>query len=136
MKKVMLLTITLLISSIVFSQTATDTSKVVLSQTVAKKIAKDLISGDSAKAVLKQKEIELSLVEKKVVYKDSIISIFKVKEANYINQVRAEQDKIEGWKQSYELLRKENRKLKVKSRFTKVLSYAIIGGLGYLYITK
>jgi hypothetical protein len=132
----MLLTITLLISSIVFSQTATDTSKVVLSQTVAKKIAKDLISGDSAKAVLKQKEIELSLVEKKVVYKDSIISIFKVKEANYINQVRAEQDKIEGWKQSYELLRKENRKLKVKSRFTKVLSYAIIGGLGYLYITK
>jgi hypothetical protein len=54
----------------------------------------------------------------------------------YISQVRAEQDKIEGWKQSYELLRKENRKLKVKSRFTKILSYAIIGGLGYLYITK
>ena len=136
MKKVKLLITSLLISSIAFSQTVTDTSKITLTYPIAKRVALDLISGDSAKAMLKQKEIELSLVEKKIVYKDSIISIFKIKETNYINQVRSEQQKIEGWKQSYELLRKENRKLKVKSRFTKILSYTIIGGLGYLYITK
>lgn len=136
MKKVKLLITSLLISSIAFSQIVTDTSKITLTYPIAKRIAIDLISGDSAKAILKQKEIELSLVEKKVVYKDSVISIFKIKETNYINQVRSEQQKIEGWQQSYELLRKENRKIKVKSRFTKILSYAIIGGLGYLYITK
>jgi hypothetical protein len=136
MKKVKLLITSLLISSIAFSQTVTDTSKITLTYPIAKRIALDLISGDSAKAILKQKEIELSLVEKKIVYKDSIISIFKIKETNYINQVRSEQQKIEGWQQSYELLRKENRKIKVKSRFTRILSYTIIGGLGYLYITK
>jgi uncharacterized protein YlaN (UPF0358 family) len=136
MKKVKLLITSLLISSIAFSQTVTDTSKITLTYPIAKRIALDLISGDSAKAILKQKEVELTLVEKKVVYKDSIISIFKIKETNYINQVRSEQQKIEGWQQSYELLRKENRKIKIKSRFTRILSYTIIGGLGYLYITK
>jgi uncharacterized protein YlaN (UPF0358 family) len=136
MKKVKLLITSLLISSIAFSQTVTDTSKITLTYPIAKRIALDLISGDSAKAILKQKEVELSLVEKKLVYKDSIISLFKIKETNYINQVRSEQQKIEGWQQSYELLRKENRKIKIKSRFTRILSYTIIGGLGYLYITK
>ena len=99
-------------------------------------IVKDLIKGDSAIALLQLKENELSLVQKKVVSKDSIISIFKLKETNYLSQVNAERQKIEGWQQSYGLLQKENKKLKVKYRFTKMLSYAIIGGLGYLYITK
>jgi hypothetical protein len=44
--------------------------------------------------------------------------------------------KIEGWKNEFSILQKEHKKLKVKYRFTQILCYAIVGGLGYLYITK
>lgn len=99
-------------------------------------IAKDLIKGDSAIALLQLKETELSLVQKKVISKDSVISIFRSKESNYIQQINGERQKVEGWQESHRLLQKENKNLKVKYRFTKILSYAIIGGLGYLYLTK
>ena len=99
-------------------------------------IAKDLIKGDSALALLKVKEDQLTLTEKKIVVKDSIISVYKRKELNYVNQYNNERSKVEGWQTQYSELQKEHKKLKVKYRFTKILSYAIIGGLGYLYITK
>lgn len=99
-------------------------------------IAKDLVKGDSALSLLKIKENQLILTEKKVIAKDSIISTYKRKEDNYLNQVNNEMTKVEGWQNQYSELKKEHRKLKIKYRFTKVLSYAIIGGLGYLYITK
>lgn len=136
MNKVKLLIVSLLLSSIAFSQSVTDTSKLVISYPVAKMIARDLIKGDSAIALLQLKETELSLVQKKVISKDSVISIFKLKESNYVQQVNGERQKVEGWQESYRLLQKENKNLKVKYRFTKILSYAIIGGLGYLYLTK
>lgn len=99
-------------------------------------IAKDLVKGDSALSLLKIKEDQLILTEKKVTFKDSIISTYRLKETNYLSQVTNEMAKVEGWQKQYSELYKEHRKLKVKYRFTKVLSYAIIGGLGYLYITK
>ena len=99
-------------------------------------IAKDLIKGDSAITLLQLKETELALVQKKVIFKDSVIYIYKLKESNYVQQVIGERQKVEGWQESYRLLQKENKNLKVKYRFTKILSYAIIGGLGYLYLTK
>ena len=99
-------------------------------------IAKDLIKGDSAIALLKVKEDQLSLTEKKVAAKDSVINIYKRKELNYLSQVNNEMAKITGWQTQYSELYKEHRKLKVKYRFTQILTYAIVGGLGYLYITK
>ena len=99
-------------------------------------IAKDLIKGDSAIALLKAKEDQLALTEKKITTKDSIINLYKRKEVNYLGQVNNEMAKITGWQTQYSELQKENKNLKVKYRFTKILSYAIIGGLGYLYLTK
>jgi hypothetical protein len=99
-------------------------------------IVKDLVKGDSALALLKIKEDQLALTEKKVVVKDSIISLYKSKELNYLSQVNNEMSKIEGWQKQYSELYKQHRKLKVKYRFTQILTYAIVGGLGYLYITK
>jgi hypothetical protein len=46
-------------------------------------IVKDLIKGDSSFAMLKVKEDQLTLIEKKVAVKDSIISMYKLKELNY-----------------------------------------------------
>ena len=99
-------------------------------------IVKDLVKGDSALSLLKLKEDQLNLTEKKIVSKDSIISLFLLKETNYENQVNNEKSKVQGWQDQFSTLQKEHKKLKVKYRFTKILSYAIIGGLGYLYITK
>ena len=99
-------------------------------------IVKDLVKGDSALALLKVKEDQLALTEKKVVIKDSIISLYKSKELNYLSQVNNEMVKVEGWQKQYSELYKQHRKLKVKYRFTQILTYAIVGGLGYLYITK
>jgi hypothetical protein len=136
MNKVKLLIAILLLSSTVFSQSVTDTSKLQLSYPIAKMIVKDLVKGDSALALLKIKEDQLALTEKKVVVKDSIISLYKSKELNYLSQVNNEMSKIEGWQKQYSELYKQHRKLKVKYRFTQILTYAIVGGLGYLYITK
>ena len=99
-------------------------------------IAKDLIKGDSALELLKIKEDQLILTEKKVTAKDSIITAYKLKETNYLSQVNNEMAKVEGWQKQYSELYKQHRKLKVKYRFTQILTYAIVGGLGYLYITK
>lgn len=136
MNKAKLLIISLLASSIAFSQSATDTSKVVLSYPVAKAIAKDLVTGDSALATLRLKDQTIKLLESKVSLKDSVIGVYKRKEVNYMNQVNNEMKKIEGWQEQYSILRKDYKKLLIKHRFTKILSYAIVGGLGYLYITK
>lgn len=136
MNKVKLLTILLLVSSIAFSQSATDTNKIVLSYPVAKAVAKDLITGDSALATLKLKDQEIKLLENKVSLKDSLISTYKLKELNYIHQVTNETTKVEGWQNQYSSLQKDYKKLLVKHRFTKILAYAIVGGLGYLYVTK
>ena len=99
-------------------------------------IVKDLIKGDSAVAVLKVKEDQLTLTEKKVLVKDSIIGVYKLKELNYVNQYNNERTKVEGWQNQYSELQKEHKKLKAKYRFTKMLTYSIIGVLGYAYITK
>lgn len=99
-------------------------------------IAKDLIKGDSALALLKETEKQLSLTEKKSIIQDSVIALYKAKERNYMMQINNERSKVEGWQNEYQVLQKENKRLKTKYRFTKIVSYAIIGGLGYLYITK
>jgi hypothetical protein len=71
-----------------------------------------------------------------MIVKDSVISIFKLKENNYTQQIIGERQKVEGWQQQYSILQKDYKKLLVKHRFTKILTYAIVGGLSYLYITK
>jgi hypothetical protein len=95
-------------------------------------IAKDLVKGDSAMALLPLKDEEIKLLEKKVVVKDSIISAYKLKEVNYQGQVSAERQKVEGWQDSYKILQKQNKKLSAKLKFTKIVTAAIIGTFVYL----
>lgn len=54
---------------------------------VIKTIIKDLISGDSAKAVLELTEKELILTEQKVFLKDSVIYSMSEKEKNYKSNI-------------------------------------------------
>ena len=117
-----------------FASAQQDTIK--LPTYVAKQIVKDLISGDSAKAELKLCNENVTLLEKKVILKDSIISGHVQKGIMYEERIKNEQLKFKTQGKFVDILKNENKKLKVKLVFTKVTLSAIIGGLTYLYITK
>ena len=111
-----------------------DTIKLPVS--VAKQIVKDLVSGDSAKAELKLCTENVTLLEKKVTLKDSIISGHVQKGLLYEERIKNEQLKFDAQQLWVDQLRKDNKKLKAKLIFTRLLGTAIVGGLGYLYLTK
>lgn len=102
---------------------------------VVKQITKDLLSGDSAKAQLVLTGQQLLETENKVVMKDSIISLLRVKETNY-------QTIIDAQNQKYSILEDHTKKVewnlkkeKVKNKFTSILSGGIILTLTFLLIT-
>jgi len=103
---------------------------------VAKQIATELVSCDSAKAILELTKEQLTLTEDKVVLKDSIISNHVQKGIMYEERIKNEQLKFDTQGKFVDILRKQNKKLKVKLLFTKITFGAIIGGLTYLYFTK
>ena len=103
---------------------------------VAKLIVKDLVSGDSAKAELKLANEHIDLMHQKVNLKDSIISGHVQKGIMYEDRIKNEQLKFDTQQKWVDQLRKDNKKLKAKLFFTRMLSTAIVGGLAYLYITK
>ena len=117
-----------------FASAQQDTIK--LPTYVAKQIVKDLISGDSAKAELKLCNENVTLLEKKVTLKDSIISGHVQKGIMYEERIKNEQLKFDAQQLWVDQLRKDNKKLKVKLRFLQITGTAIVGGLAYLYITK
>jgi len=82
MKKLLLLIPLLLASSPSFSQTATDSSLVILPEPIARAVIKELLLGDANKKELDATIIKLSLVEQKVVLKDSVISSLELQLAN------------------------------------------------------
>lgn len=118
----------------IFGHAQQDTVKI--PAPVAKQIVKDLISGDSAKAELKLCNENVTLLEKKVTLKDSIISGHVQKGILYEERIKNEQLKFDAQQKWVDQLRKDNKKLKAKLFFTRMLGTAIVGGLGYLYFTK
>ena len=71
-----------------FTASAQDTSDAICMPTeVAKQIAEDLITGDSAKAMLALTEEELNITKEKLSFKDSLILTAKLKEINLNDQL-------------------------------------------------
>jgi len=103
---------------------------------VAKQIVLDLISGDSAKAILDVTKQQLSLTEHKVTLKDSIISNYVQKCDIYDQRITNEQAKFNVQGQYVGQLEKNVKRLKAKITFRTVLYSALLGGLTYLYISK
>jgi hypothetical protein len=58
------------------------------------------------------------------------------KKVCYEERIKNEQLKFDAQQLWVDQLRKDNKKLKAKLVFTKLLGTAVIGGLGYLYLTK
>jgi uncharacterized protein YlxW (UPF0749 family) len=138
-KRLVLLALLLTLSLPSFSQTVTqskDTQVVVLPVKVAREVVKDLMRGDSAIAQLSLANIQITQLELKVTYQDSVIQKLKTKEDNYITLVDSERRKNEILNDEIKTTQKELRKVKTKKTFSQIISGAIILTLSYLYITK
>jgi hypothetical protein len=120
-----------------FSQTGTNNEAVkCFPIPVVKQITKDLLSGDSAKAQLKLTEQQLSQTEKIVEKKDSVISIMRVKEENYNTIISVQNEKYSILENHTKQLEWDLKKLKVKNKFTSILSGSAILILGTFLIIK
>lgn len=92
--------------------------------------------GDSAIAQLSLANIQITQLELKVTYQDTVIQKLKSKEDNYITLVESEKRKNEILNDEIKTTQKELRKVKTKKTFSQIISGAIILTLSYLYITK
>lgn len=136
MKKLIVLTSLLFVSSIAFSQTDTSSNVKCFPIPVVKQIMKDLLSGDEAKAQLKLTEGQLHQTEQKVVLKDSVINTMKFKEINYLTIIDAEKQKF-GIVENYsKKLEWDLKKEKVKGKFKSILGTGVIAVLTFFLITK
>jgi hypothetical protein len=94
------------------------------------------LSGDSAKAQLKLTEQQLAETEKILEKKDSIISTMRLNEENYNTIIESQNQKYLTLESHTKQVESDLKKLKVKYKFTSILSYAIMGTLTYFLITK
>lgn len=101
---------------------------------VVKQITKDLMSGDSAKAMLKLTEQQLIETENKVLMKDSIIVMLRDKEINYQTMLDAQNKKFQILEDHNKKVEWALKKEKVKNKFKSILSGAAIIALTYLLI--
>ena len=86
-KKLGILLIIILPNLKIFSQN--DINKICFDEPTAKKIAADLVKGDSAKAELEKTQKLIKQLNEKIVEKDSVILFYVKKDTNYINQVKS-----------------------------------------------
>ena len=121
----------MLVSLTSFSQIGTDSSNS-KTFTVAqmKLIAKDLVSGDSAKAQLSLSNEKIKLLESVVYGKDTIISKLEEKNKNFEKIVKLENDKFNIQEKEVDRLNKELKKEKRKNLFNKIFGGALIVLLG------
>lgn len=70
----------------IFSQN--DINKICFDQSTAKKIAADLVKGDSAKAELEKTQKLVLQLNEKLVEKDNMIKYYIKKDTNYITQIQ------------------------------------------------
>jgi hypothetical protein len=97
---------------------------------------KDLVSGDSAKEQLKLTEKQLLETEKKIILKDSIITILRTKELNYQTMLDSEKQKfgiVEGYSKKLEV---DLKKEKVKNKFKSIVGTGVIALLTFFLITN
>lgn len=129
-----MLILTLSLSLTAFSQTDTSTKLKCLPVSTFKKIAQDLLKGDSAMAELKLVNEQLSKTEEKVTLKDSVISTMVIKESNFVSIIDNQNKKYEVLETYTKKIEFQLKKEKVKGKFKTILGGGIIAVLGVLLI--
>lgn len=118
------------------SQVKKDTSMVCLPYSVAKLVALDLNKLDSIIEINNLTNKELKQTERKVIYKDSIITVMKEKEVNYETIITKEREKFKIVDDQNTNLRDELTKVRRRRTFLEIFGGAVIGTLGGILILK
>lgn len=112
-----------------------DTTPIVIPAYVAKQIMFDLIAADSAKEELKLTHTLLSLVEKKVTLKDSLINSMTTKNKTYAQQILLYKEKEKQYIAYTKTLKTDVKKAKFKNNlFTTVGFVGILAGALFLFV--
>ena len=114
----------------------TVTNPLPVAQPVLVSAAKDLVELDGAKQIIILKDSSINTLETKVTVKDSVIKKYANKELNYVSIILNKDKEIAGWEGQYQKIELQYNKLKVKSKFQRIGSYIVIGGLAYLMLAK
>ena len=116
MKKLKLLIPLIMLSFISFSQSVIDTTSIRLEEPIAKLVIKDLITGDEAKEELSINENKFQLLEKKLVFKDSIIFNLNTQVGNFESIINTKSNQLSLSKELSEKLQKDLKKQKLKTK--------------------
>jgi len=132
--KLRILTVILLLNSIVFSQT--DTNRICFPYPTAKRIAIDLVKGDSAIAELKYTHTLVEQYKQSLVERDSVIDTYRTKTATYIQEISLRDTTVSLQKYMIYELKKDNEsanaQLNIYKTTTKYLSVGLAGTLAVI----
>ena len=114
----------------------TVTNPLPVAQPVLVSAAKDLVELDGAKQIIVLKDSSIATLETKVTVKDSVIRKYISKEDKFKLMLINKDQEIAGWEGQYQKIELQYNKLKIKSKFQRIGSYVVIGGLAYLMLAK
>ena len=129
MKKLMLLILLTMTSLLGFSQSAIDSTSIQLKKPIARLVIKDLITGDSFKKELNLITTKYSLLENKVVLKDSVINNLNFQINNFNSILSTKGSQLEFTKQLNDKLRLEIKKQRLKNKVLGGAGLIVIGGV-------
>lgn len=122
----------IIVSLTSFSQTDTTPTSKCFPIPVVKLIIKDLLSGDSAKALLKLSEEHVDSLTRKTFMQDSIIGVHQEKERNFNTVIQYERDKF-GTLQTYtSKIEIDLKNEKIKGKLLRWANYGLIAALGVI----
>ena len=124
MKKLTLLILLIIVSLKSFSQI--DTTRVSLEEQIARLVIKDLIEGDGAKKELSITLEKVSLLNQKIVLKDSIINTNTQQISNYNSIVSQKDSQVMLFQDLSDKLQNDLRKQKLKNKMTITTSIIVV----------
>ena len=124
MKKLTLLMLLVIVSLKSFSQT--DTTRISLEEQIARLVIKDLIEGDGAKKELSITLEKVSLLNQKIVLKDSIINTNTQQISNYNSIVSQKDSQVIMFQNLSDELQNNLRKQKLKNKMTITTSIIVV----------
>ena len=126
MKKLIMLIFIGMMSLNGFSQNVIDSTSIQLKKPIVRLVIKDLITGDSFKKELSLITIKYSLLENKVILKDSVINNLNFQIINFNSILNTKGSQLEFTKQLNDKLKLEIKKQRIKNK--------ILGGAGLIAI--
>ena len=124
MKRLIPLILLVIVSLKSFSQT--DTTRISLEEQIARLVIKDLIEGDGAKKELSITLEKVSLLNQKIVLKDSIINTNTQQISNYNSIVSQKDSQVIMFQNLSDELQNDLRKQKLKNKMTITTSIIVV----------